>query len=177
MDTSVSTLLTLTLAPLAPLARRHPDSLPVLLGNNTGESLQLPRHDLGRLLRLPLLEVLSDAEDDIDADLESSLSLQSIGIVNFRLPSSVGSTLTLVAINSSVSWKIVRRSEWPRMTQGRLRSFNWWRLGEKGSTGQFGMSLSLHASGVAVADVIHIIRCRACPQAQRRRETHEISPV
>lgn len=38
----------------------------------------------------------------------------------------IDGTLTLVAMSSSVSWKMVRRSEWPRMTQGRLRSFNWW---------------------------------------------------
>jgi hypothetical protein len=51
------------------------DSLPVVLGNDTGESLELPRHDLGRLLSLPLLEVLSNAEDDIDTNLQRSEGL------------------------------------------------------------------------------------------------------
>jgi hypothetical protein len=43
---------------------------PVRLLEDLSDGLELPRDDLGRLVRLALLQVLADAEDDVDAGLD-----------------------------------------------------------------------------------------------------------
>jgi len=48
------------------------DSLPVILGKNLVGRLELLGDDLGRLASLTHLERLANAEDNLDAELDSS---------------------------------------------------------------------------------------------------------
>lgn len=51
------------------------DLLPVLLLEQLGASGELARHNLGSTLRLALLQVLADTQDDLDAFLDGCSSL------------------------------------------------------------------------------------------------------
>ena len=112
-------------APSTPIRWLRMHVLPVGLRDDLGKGLDLAGDDLGGLVGLALLEVLSDAEDDVDANLEGGSGLSGQDKSAHPVSASVGERRTLVAMSSSDSPKRVLRSEWPRMTQGSLRSLSW----------------------------------------------------
>lgn len=63
------------------------DSLPSLLVEDVDNSLQLPLVNLGGLISLPLLQSLSNTEDDLQSSIHSGLGLvgnKLIGITEHR---------------------------------------------------------------------------------------------
>lgn len=151
--------------------------LPVLLADDLGESVDLAVDDLLGPVRVALLERLADAEDDLDASLERLRGLVRGAISVSAIPGGSGLTpgpegnatrRTFSATSSSVSWKRVRRSEWPRMTQFRPMSFSWESLARESGRarrGQFSAAKRHRATGSAQV------------YGRPGEWTHEISPV